>query len=212
MVTACRCVEQRRRFARQKDRRDDSDVRNVGAARVRRVEHEGVAGFHLPGTLFENYANAFAHRAEMHRHVRRVRHEIALGIKDRTGEIESLLDVDRIARVRKRHAHLLCNRHEQVVEHFEQYRVGRGADGVSTLSLFGAFKYEVIVWRDNSAPFRLYDRCCNRLLDNGGAGDDVTRTQIFAIKNLCGAQGVVSESFDLGARLHACRTIWQIGR
>ena len=67
----------------------------------------------------------------MHRHVRRVGDERAVRREHRAGEVEPLLDVDRIGGVLQRHPHLLGNRHEQVVEHFKHHRVGIGADGVA---------------------------------------------------------------------------------
>ena len=111
------------------------------AACIRCVKHEGVTRFHESGSLVKNHPNAFAHRAEMHRHVRRVGHQIAFRIKDRAGEIEALFNVDRVAGVGQCDTHLLGNRHEQIVENFEQHWVSCGADGVGALSLFGAFKH-----------------------------------------------------------------------
>ena len=45
-------------------------------------------------------------------------------VEQRAGKIEPLLDVHRRRRVRERHAHLLGDGHEQVVEDFEQHRIG----------------------------------------------------------------------------------------
>ena len=64
----------------------------------------------------------------MHRHVRRIGDQRAVGGEHRAGEIEPLLDVHRIGGVLQRHAHLLGDRHEQVVEHFQHHRIGLGAD------------------------------------------------------------------------------------
>ena len=80
----------------------------------------------------------------MHRHMRRVGDQVTLGVEDGAREVEALLDVDRIARVGERHAHLLGDCHEQVVEHFEQHRVGRGADGMRALLDLGAFEHQVV--------------------------------------------------------------------
>ena len=66
----------------------------------------------------------------MHRHVRGIGHQCAVGGEDRTGEVEPLLDVDRVGGVLQRHSHLLGDRHEQVVEHFEHDRIGISADRV----------------------------------------------------------------------------------
>ena len=117
----------------QEHRRDHRDVGQVRAAVVRRVQHEHVAGLHRAGAPVDDRAHAFAHRAEMHRHVRRVGDQVALRVEQRAGEIEALLDVDRVRGVRERHAHLLGDRHEQVVEHFEQHGIGVGADRMRAL-------------------------------------------------------------------------------
>ena len=65
----------------------------------------------------------------MHRHVRRIGDQPPVAVEDRAGEVEPLLDVDRIGGVLQHHAHLLGDRHEQVVEDLEHHRVGLGADG-----------------------------------------------------------------------------------
>ena len=46
-------------------------------------------------------------------------------VEDRAGEVEPLLDVHRIGGVLQRHAHLLGDRHEQVVEDLQHHRIGR---------------------------------------------------------------------------------------
>ena len=145
MMAARSRVEQRGRFTWKKDGRDNGDVRYVSAARVRRIEYKRITRLHLSGALLKNHANAFAHRTQVHRHVWRIGDEIAKRIKDRAREVEPLFDVDRIARVRERDAHLFGNRHEQVVEHFEQYRVGGGAYGVGALSPLCALQHKMIV-------------------------------------------------------------------
>ena len=55
---------------------------------------------------------------------------LPVGVEQRAGEIEPLLDVHRVRVFGERHAHLLGDRHEQVVEHLEQHRIGRRADRV----------------------------------------------------------------------------------
>ena len=100
------------------------------AAVVRRVQHEHVAAAHRAAAAVDDRLHALAHRAQVHRHVRRVGDQVALGVEQRAREIEPLLDVDRVRGVGERHAHLLGDRHEQVVEDFEQHRVGGRADRV----------------------------------------------------------------------------------
>ncbi len=52
-------------------------------------------------------------------------------VEQRTGKIEPFLDVDGVGCVGQRHAHLLGDRHEQIVENFEHDRIDRGADGLA---------------------------------------------------------------------------------
>ena len=60
------------------------------------------------------------------------------GVEQRAGEIEPLLDVDRGRGRLQRDAHLLGDRHEQVVEDLEPDRVDVGADRVGAVERDGA--------------------------------------------------------------------------
>ncbi len=107
----------------------------------------------------------------MHRHVRRIGDQRAVGGKHRAGEVEPLLDVDRVGGVLQRHAHLLGDRHEQVVEHLQHHRIGLRADGVLADQRAGAFQHEVVLRRDFGPPAVLdHDRLV-RLDDDRGARD-----------------------------------------
>ena len=87
----------------------------------------------------------------MHRHVRRIGDQRAVGGEHRAGEIEPLLDVDRIGGVLQRHAHLLGDRHEQVVEHFQHHRIGIGADRAGASSGTTRVEHEMVLARVISA-------------------------------------------------------------
>ena len=112
------------------DRRADGDVGQVGAAVIGGVEGEDVAGMNVAGILADDRFHRAIHRAEMDRHVRGIGDQPPFAVEDRAGEVETLLDVDRIGGVLQRHAHLLGDRHEEVVEDFEHHRIGVGADRV----------------------------------------------------------------------------------
>jgi hypothetical protein len=88
----------------------------------------------------------------VHRHVRRVGDQIALRIEQRAGEVQPLLDVDRRRRVRERDAHLLRDRHEQIVEHFEQHRIDPRADRARPLQRLDSSQQQVIQSGDLCAP------------------------------------------------------------
>ena len=78
------------------DRRDHGDVGQMGAAVVGVVQHEHVARAHRPRVLPDHCLDAFAHRTQVNRHVRRIGDQVALCIEQCAAEIEALLDVDRV--------------------------------------------------------------------------------------------------------------------
>jgi hypothetical protein len=108
-------------------RRDHRHVRQVRAAIVRIVQCHHVARLQRLAAQAQHRAHALAHRAEMHRHVRRVRHQAAVGVEDGAGKIQPLLDVYAHGRVLQHRAGLFRNVHEQVVEQLQQHRVGPAA-------------------------------------------------------------------------------------
>ena len=57
--------------------------------------------------------------------VGRIGDEVPLGIEDGTGEVQALFDIDRRASVLQRKSHLLGDRHQQVIENFQQNRICR---------------------------------------------------------------------------------------
>ena len=124
--------------------------------------------------------HALAHRAQVHRHVRRVGDQVALGVEQRAGEVEPLLDVDRVRRVGERDAHLLGDRHEQVVEHLEQHRIGRRADRVRALRRLDALEHEMVARRQRRAPAGLDDGRRIALADDRRSVDRVARPQVLA--------------------------------
>ena len=65
----------------------------------------------------------------MHRHVGSIGDEVARLIEQRTGKIKALFDVDRGGGVFQHHAHMLGNRHEEVIDDLQHHRVDLGADG-----------------------------------------------------------------------------------
>jgi hypothetical protein len=109
-------------------RGDDCDVREVSAAVVGVVEDVDVAAAEVWVAL-DHHLDRLAHRAQVDRHVRGVGDQAALRVEQRAGEVEPLLDVDRVRGGLQADAHLLGDRHEQVVEDLQHHRVGAGADG-----------------------------------------------------------------------------------
>ena len=117
----------------------------------------------------------------MHRHVRRVGDEVAFGVEQRAGEVEPLLDVDRVGRVGERDAHLLGDRHEEIVEHLEQNRIGARADRVRAPCRFAAVEHDIGPGGVCRAPAGLDDGRRVVLADDRRTGDGVAGAQMQAI-------------------------------
>ena len=155
------------------DRRADRDVGEMRAAVIGRVQREDVARAGCRPSLRRMIGlDRAVHRAEMDRHVRRVGDEAAVAVEDRAGEVEPLLDVHRIGGVLERHAHLLGDRHEEVVEHFEHHRIGVGADrGALRAAAATRREHDMVPRRHLGLPAGLDDDRLVRLDDQRRAGD-----------------------------------------
>ena len=68
-------------------------------------------------------AHRLAHRAQVHGDVRRVRDQSGVAVEHRAGEVEPLADVGRDRGAAQHRAHLLGDRHEQVVHDLEPDRI-----------------------------------------------------------------------------------------
>ena len=116
----------------------------------------------------------------MHRHVRRIGDQVAVGVEQRAGEVQALLDVDGVRRVLQTQAHLLGNVHEQVVEDLKHHRVGVGADGVLRGARLHARQFDRAVAHQPGLPSRL-DHGGGVLLGHDGRAIDAgARAQAFA--------------------------------
>ncbi len=106
------------------DRHDHGDVGQVGAAGIGVVEGEGLARLQRRIALAHR-PHAGAHRTQMHRHVRRIGHQPAVGVEQGAGKVQPLLDIDRVGGAFQRRAHGLGHAHEAAVEQLQSHRVGR---------------------------------------------------------------------------------------
>ena len=94
-----------------------------------------------------------------------------VAVEHRAGKVEPLLDVHRIGGVLQRHAHLLGDRHEEVVEHLQHHRVGLGAERCLAPLLLGAAQQHMVLGGDLRLPAGLdHDRLV-ALDDQRRAGD-----------------------------------------
>ena len=159
-------------------RRDDGDVRQVGAAVERVVQRDDVAGLQRKAPVIEDGADALAHRAEVDRDVRRVGHQIAVGVEDGAGEVQTFLDVHAHRGVLQHRAGLFGDVHEQVVEQFQQHRIGPFAAGWDARwKRLGAAQDHVVERRDLGGPAGFDDGGGVGLADQGRTGDTVAREQ-----------------------------------
>ena len=147
---------------------------------VRVVQHVHIAGLHAARVARDHGLDALAHRAQVHRHVRRVGDQVAFGVEQRAAEVQPLLDVDRVRGVLQLQPHLLGDVHEQVVEHLQQHRV----DGCARCKLNSArrnpLQHQMVKSRQAGAPAGLHHGRRVLLGDDGRAVDHVARTQVFA--------------------------------
>ena len=179
LVAAAAHVEQGLFALGQVDRRDNGHVGQVGAAVVRVVQRKHVAGLHTARVLADHGLDTFAHAAQVHRHVGCVGDEVALGVEQCAAEVQPLLDVDRVGGVLQLQTHLLGDVHEQVVEHLQQHRVGRGACGIGDVAGAAALQHQVVHGGECGFPAGLDDGGGIFLGNDGRAGDHITRAQVF---------------------------------
>ena len=105
----------------------------------------------------------------------------------------------------RRHAHLLGNRHEQIVEDFEHHRVGMGADGARASELLHPAQHQMVLGGQRGLPAVLDHNRLMRLDNDGGSVDLVTRQKRVARIN----QGTMP--FAVGEELRALRRRRQLG-
>ena len=108
-------------------RRDQREIRQVGAAVVGVVGHHSITGpqrFTLTALhRLEQRQHALPHRAEVHGDVRGVGNELAARVKQRAGEIQPLTDIHRCTGLLQSGAHLLSDRHEAMAEQLQADRI-----------------------------------------------------------------------------------------
>ncbi len=151
------------------------NVGQVGATVIGVVEGVDVALAHLVAPELQDRAHRFAHRAQVDRHVRGIGDQVAVGVEDGTGEVEPLLDVDRVGGVLERDAHLLGDGHEEIVEDLEQDRVGLGAQCRALGQRLDALQEQVVVDAHLERPAGLDHDRGGLPADQGRAGDPVAR-------------------------------------
>ena len=163
------------------DRRDDGDIGQVRAAPVGVIEHKDITRRNRTGIVGNHGLHARTHRAQMHGHVRGVRNQSPLGIEHRTRKIESLLDVDRMRGVLQTVAHLLGNRHEEVVEDLEHDWIGLRAQGLTLGARAHALQQQIAARCALRLPASLDNGGGGRLRDDGRPGDAMARLQVGAL-------------------------------
>ena len=173
MVPTCGDEPCRGRLAAfREDGHDHGYIRQMGATIVRRVEHIGIAGQHsasVAAAALQHGAHALAHRAEMHRHVRRIGNQMALAVEHGTGEVEPFADVHRAGAELQRGAHFLGNRHEQRAHDFQPHRIACGAAIGSQLLRRLAREHEIADGIDAHRPAGFDDRGRNVINHQQGA-------------------------------------------
>ena len=78
-------------FTGHQHRRHHGDVRQMGAAQVRVVDHQQVAGGPVP--LPHQIGHGVGHGTQMHWYMGGLGAELAGGVEQRAGQIQAILDV-----------------------------------------------------------------------------------------------------------------------
>ena len=118
VVGAAGCVSGQ--LAVHVDGGDDRDVRQVGAAAVRVVEDERVAGLRVLGG---DRLHGRGHGPEMHRDVLGLHRHLAGRVEQRGRGVAPLLDVRGMGRADEHHSHLLAGGAERADHHLEGHGV-----------------------------------------------------------------------------------------
>ncbi len=161
-------------------RGDHGDVGQVGAAVVGGVQHEDVALRHHR-VLVDDRFHRGAHGPQMHRHVRGVGDQVPGRVEDGAGEVQPLLDRHGDGGVLQHRAHLLGDRHEEVVEHLQQHRIGLGAHGLGFGAGLDAVELDVVVLGDLRLPAVLDDDGGMGLHQHRGAGETVAGAHLLPL-------------------------------
>jgi hypothetical protein len=141
----------------------------VRATVVGGVDGVNVARTNAALVLADYGFDGAVHGAEVHGHMRRIGDQRSVMREHRAGKVQPLLDVHRVGGVLQGHAHLLGNRHEQIVEDLQHHRVGMRADCMRTLQFFRARQQKMIFCGQFGLPAGLDHDGLMRLDDDGGA-------------------------------------------
>ena len=110
--------------------------------------------------------------------MRRVGHQVALGVEDRAGEVQPFLDVHAHGRVLQHRPGLLGHVHEQVVEQLQQHRIGLLAAGRDAPCLrHHPAQQHMVARRDLRGPARLDHGRGIRLAHQRRPGDRIAGEQ-----------------------------------
>jgi len=120
----------------------------------------------------------------MYRHMGCVGDELAVAVENGAGEVETLLDVHRVGGVLKCNAHLLGDRHEEIVEDLQHDRIGLGSDGLAVRPSLNPRQVKMIAVRHLGAPSGLHDDGLVIFDDQCRAGDTLARIQCRAAIDL----------------------------
>ena len=159
----------------QEHRGDDGHIGQVGAAMVGVIEHIHIAHLHRTGIFSNDRLDALAHGAQVHGHVRSIGDQLSRLVKNGTGKIQALFDVDRVRRVLQLQTHLFSDVHEQVVEHLQQNRVHAGSHRIGLNPCLNPTKDQMIQRRQAGLPAGFHHGGGIALGDDGRTIHLVTR-------------------------------------
>jgi hypothetical protein len=126
-----------------KHRRDNGDIGQVRAAVVGVVHHEHITRSDCSCILSQRGAHTVGHGPKVDRHMRRIRHQIAMCVENGTGKIVAFFDVHRIGRVGQSRTHLFGDGHIKVVEHLKHHRINSRSNRFGAHERHGAAQDQI---------------------------------------------------------------------
>ena len=162
---------------------DDGKIRQVSAAAIRGVDKVGDTRPHGFGAMPDHALHTLAHGPQVHRHVRCIRHQFTLRIKDRAGEIQTFLDVYGVTGILQGRAHLLRNRHKQIVEDLQADRIYLRAHRGHSRERRSSCQHQVVALGQTCAPTRFNHNSAVRLDDDRRAFDEITHRKLVTRKD-----------------------------
>ena len=100
-----------------KDRGNERDIRQVGAATIRVVHQHAITRLHVH--VLNGMQHRHRHGTEVHGNMLSLGDRVPRAVKQGTRKVLALFDIGRKSRTTERHAHLFGDTAQEILKHFE---------------------------------------------------------------------------------------------